>query len=316
MKKIEWKYLKGLHQLYKLKQTRLKITNNDFISQVILKQKKLIKYKVGNHSIIEASLRFNDYYEEEFLETYEYYNNFFEKSGIDNDAKKSFDDEDLKVLMFVFYNKEELKKNVTTEKKFSALIYKNQNSKYLSNKLSVKNAVLKILELAEFPEKDPKNNQWRFVVDCPNPQVIVLCENLDCLKVPLEYKNHNIELWYVGGNNTKPLEDISQDKLKLPVYYFCDWDYNGLLIYSNVKQIFRSKGIEVKIIQPQTQEIAIEVGVKHHKSKWNDNEFSNLNSNDFSEEEIDFINQLISENKWIEEESLDLIQLLKSDNVI
>ena len=52
--------------------------------------------------------------------------------------------EDLKALMFVFYNKEELKKNVTTEKKLSALIYKNQNSKYLSNKLSVKNAVLKI----------------------------------------------------------------------------------------------------------------------------------------------------------------------------
>jgi 5S rRNA maturation endonuclease (ribonuclease M5) len=218
--------------------------------------------------------------------------------------------------MFVFYNKEELKKNVTTEKKLSALIYKNQNSKYLSNKLSVKNAIFKILELNEFPEKDPKNNQWRFVVDCLNPKVIVLCENLDCLKVPLEYKNHNIELWYVGGNNTKPLEDISQDKLKLPIYYFCDWDYNGLLIYSTVKKTLRSKGIEVKIIQPQTQEIAIEVGVKYHKSKWNDNEFSNLNRNDFSIQEIGFINQLISENKWIEEESLDLIKLLKGYNII
>ncbi|WP_411376807.1 hypothetical protein [Flavobacterium psychrophilum] len=60
MKKIEWKHIKGLHQLYKSKQTRLKITNNDFINQVIFKQKKLIKYKVGNHSIIEASSRFND----------------------------------------------------------------------------------------------------------------------------------------------------------------------------------------------------------------------------------------------------------------
>ena len=235
------------------------------------KQRKLIKYKVGNHSIIEASARFNNYYEQEFLETYEYYNNFFQKTGIENDAKKSFDDEDLKALMFVFYNKEELKKNVTTEKKLSALIYKNQNSKYLSNKLSVKNAVLKILELDQFPEKDPKNNQWRFVVDCIEPEVIVLCENLDWLKVPLEYKNHNIELWYVGGNNTKPLEDISQDKLKLPIYYFCDWDYNGLQIYSSVKRIFKSKGVDVKIIQPQTQEIAIDVDVKHHNSKWNRN---------------------------------------------
>lgn len=46
MQKIEWKHLKGLHQLYKSKQTRLKITNNDFINQVILKQRKLIKYNM------------------------------------------------------------------------------------------------------------------------------------------------------------------------------------------------------------------------------------------------------------------------------
>lgn len=313
---MEWKYLKGLYQLYTLKQTKLKIINCDFINQVILKQKKLIKYKVGNHNIIEASPRFKEYFEQEFLETYKYYNNFFEKSGIENDAKKSFDEEDLKALMFVFYNKEEIKKNVTTEKKLSALIYKNQNSKYLSNKLSVKNAVLKILELSEFPEKDPKNNQWRFVVDCYEPKIIVLCENIDCLKVPLEYKNRNIELWYVGGNNTKPLEDISQDKLKLPIYYFCDWDYNGLLIYSTVKKIFRSKGAEVKIIQPFSLEAAIDVDVKHHKSKWKDNDFSNLNRNDFSSQQIELITELITQDKWIEEESLDLIHILTDNNYL
>jgi len=316
MKNIEWKYLKGLHQLYTEKKTKLKILNNDYINLVLFQQKRLIRYKVGNHSIIEATSMFKEHYKKEFLETYEYYNNFLEKSGIENDAKKSFNDEDLKALMFVFYNKEELKKNVTTEKKLSALIYKNQNSKYLSNKLSVKNAVLKILELDEFPEKDPKNNQWRFVIDCLNPKVIVLCENLDCLKVPLEYKNNNIELWYVGGNNTKPLEDISEDKLKIPIYYFCDWDFTGLQIYSTVKKIFKSKGVEVKIIQPETHEIAIDVNVKHHKSKWKDNEFSNLNKIDFLPREIEFINQLISENKWIEEESLDLIKLLKKNNLI
>ncbi|BDU25213.1 hypothetical protein [Flavobacterium sp. GSB-24] len=316
MKKMEWKYLKGLYQLYTLKQTKLKIINSDFINQVILKQKKLIKYKVGNHNIIEASPRFKEYFEQEFLETYQYYNNFFERSGIENDAKKSFDEQDLKALMFVFYNKEEIKKNVTTEKKLSALIYKNQNSKYLSNKLSVRNAVLKILELSEFPEKDPKNNQWRFVVDCYEPKIIVLCENIDCLKVPLEYKNRNIELWYVGGNNTKPLEDISQDKLKLPIYYFCDWDYNGLLIYSTVKKIFRSKGAEVKIIQPLSLEAAIDVNVKHHKSKWKGNDFSNLNRNDFSSQQIELITELIAQDKWIEEESLDLIHILTDNNYL
>jgi hypothetical protein len=316
MKNVEWKYLKGLHQLYIEKKTKLKILNNDYINLILFNQKKLIKYKSGNHSIIEANLRYSEFYEEEFLGIYNYYNAFFEQSAIENNAKKSFTEEDLKALIFIYYNKEELRNNLTTQKKFSAQIFKNENSKYLQNKTSLKNAVLQLLEIDEFPEKDPKNNQWRFVVDCLNPKVIVLCENLDCLKVPLEYKNHNIELWYVGGNNTKPLEDISQDKLKLPIYYFCDWDYNGLLIYSTVKKIFRSKGIEVKIIQPQTLEIAIDVDVKHHNSKWNNDQFSNLNRTDFSLQEIEFINQLILENKWIEEESLDLIKLLNDYNIL
>lgn len=316
MKNVEWKYLKGLHQLYIEKKTKLKILNNDYINLILFKQKKLIKYKSGNHSIIEANNRYSEFYEEEFLDIYNYYNAFFEQSAIENNAKKSFTEEDLKALIFIYYNKEELKNNLTTQKKFSAQIFKYENSKYLQNKTSLKNAVLQLLEIDEFPEKDPKNNQWRFVVDCLNPKVIVLCENLDCLKVPLEYKNNNIELWYVGGNNTKPLEDISQDKLKLPIYYFCDWDYNGLQIYSSVKRIFKSKEVDVKIIQPQTLGIAIDVDVNHHKSKWNENEFSNLKKDDFSSQEIEFINRLISENKWIEEESLDLIQLLKKVNII
>ncbi|KFE97248.1 hypothetical protein [Chryseobacterium luteum] len=72
---------------------------------------------------------------------------------------------------------------------------------------------------------------------------------MDRLKVPVEYKN-NIELWYVGGNNTKPLLDISADKLNLPIYYFCDWDYNGLDIYCQVRNIFNAKGKEIIIIEP------------------------------------------------------------------
>lgn len=316
MKNVEWKYLKGLHQLYIEKKTKLKILNNDYINLILFKQKKLIKYKSGNHSIIEANHRYSEFYEEEFLDIYNYYNAFFEQSAIENNAKKSFTEEDLKALIFIYYNKEELRNNLTTQKKFSAQIFKNENSKYLQNKTSLKNAVLQLLEINEFPEKDPKNNQWRFVVDCLNPKVIVLCENLDCLKVPLEYKNNNIELWYVGGNNTKPLEDISQDKLILPIYYFCDWDYNGLQIYSSVKKIFKTKGIDVKIVQPKTFEKAVDVDIKHHKSKWNDKDFSNLNKDDFSLHQIEFINQLIINKKWIEEESLDLIKLLKTDNII
>ncbi|NUM82385.1 hypothetical protein HUU42_16445, partial [bacterium] len=125
MKNVEWKYLKGLHQLYIEKKTKLKILNNDYINLILFKQKKLIKYKSGNHSIIEANHRYSEFYEEEFLDIYNYYNAFFEQSAIENNAKKSFTEEDLKALIFIYYNKEELRNNLTTQKKFSAQIFKN-----------------------------------------------------------------------------------------------------------------------------------------------------------------------------------------------
>lgn len=311
MKNIEWKYLKGLHQLYTQGKTKLKIFNNDYINFILFKQKKLIKFKSGNHSIIEANQRYSEFYRQEFLETYSYYNNFFEKSGIENNAKKTFTEEDLKTLIFIFYNKVELRNNLTTQKKFCAQIFKNENSKYLEKKQSLKNAVLQLLDIEEFPEKDPKNQQWRFIVDCPNPKMIVLCENLDCLKVPIEYKKNNIELWYVGGNNTKPLLDISKDKLQLPLYYFCDWDYNGLKIYSQIRKIFNDKSKNIEIIQPLPISKRLPVSVKHHRSKWKKIDFSGLAKNDFTEEQIGLIHELISNDEWIEEESLDLIEILK-----
>lgn len=316
MKNIEWKYLKGLHQLYIDNKTRLKIMNNDYINLVLFKQKKLIKYKVGNHSIIESTERYPDFYRREFLDTYNYYNTFFEEAGIENNAKKSFTEDDLKALIFIYYNKQELKEKLTTQKKFSAEIFKNENSKYLENKLSLKKAILEILNVDEFPERDPKNQQWRFVVDCLNPKVIVLCENIDCLKVPIEYKNNNIELWYVGGNNTKPLLDISPDKLILPIYYFCDWDYSGLNIYSQVKRIFNSKNKEIRIIKPPLDSKRLSVHVKHHKSLWKKNNFSGLKETDFAKDEIDLIKQLILEDQWIEEESIDLIDILQDHAII
>lgn len=310
MKQIEWKYLVGLHQLYVDGKTKLKILNNDYINWILFKQKKLIMFKSGNHSIIEANQRYTEFYKVELLDTYNYYNTFFEQSGIENNAKKTFTEEDLKALIFIYYNKKELQEKLTTLKKFSANIFENENSKYLESKPSLKNAVLQLLEIDEFPEKDPKNQQWRFVVDCPNPKVIVLCENLDCLKVPVEYKKNNIELWYVGGNNTKPLYDIQKDKLQLPIYYFCDWDYAGLNIYSQVKEIFNNKNKEIEIIQPSDSAKRLPVNVKRHKSKWKKVGFSGLIKDNFTQGQVDLINQLISKDEWIEEESMDLITLL------
>ncbi|WP_343658020.1 hypothetical protein [Chryseobacterium sp.] len=313
MRTVEWKYLRGLHELYVGGKTRLKILNNSYIERIIFTQKKLVRYQKGNHLVLECSSRFKPFYEKEFLETFLYYNKFFEESGLENNSKKNFTEQDLKALIFVFYNKQEIKNRMTTRKKLSAELFRKENSKYIENRPSLEKAILQLLEVDSFPENDPKNHQWRWVVDCLEPQVIVLCENLDCLKVPVEYKKSNIELWYVGGNNTRPLQDISADKLCLPIYYFCDWDFNGLDIYCQVREIFKGKGKDIVLIEPPVDAKRLPISVKHHKSKWTpDKHLSGLDREHFTMGQIVAIDSLISEDEWIEEESVDLIEYVKS----
>ncbi|WP_047418768.1 hypothetical protein [Cellulophaga sp. Hel_I_12] len=315
-KSVEWKYLIGLNQLYKNDKTNLKIENNSFIKQVLIKQKKLIKPKMGNPKILEAKYGFKEYYEEEFLDYFQYYSKFFEKAGLESNAHKTYNDDDLKSLAFIYYQKDELKKHLTTEYTFSARVFKGKGAKYLTNKPSLRNAVLQLLEIEEFPEKDPKNSQWRFVVDCENPKLVVICENIACLKVPYEYKQNNIELWYVGGNNTNPLKDIPTKKIELPLFYFCDWDHHGLSIFSRIKGIFKEKGKEITLIEPNTLDDALPVNSPHHKSKWRKKEFSGLKSKDFSEQQQETIKSLIQDDTWVEEESMNLVELLSIINEI
>ncbi|MFD1615165.1 hypothetical protein [Gelatiniphilus marinus] len=311
MKSIEWRYLKGLNQLYENKKTRLKILNDNFINQVLYKQKKLIRPQSGNHNFTVPTPKFNSFYQEHFKDLYEYYNNFFEKSGLDNNALKRYDKSDLESLIFIFNNKEKLKETLTTEYTFSSRVFKRKGAKYLSCKPGLKKDVLKLLDIDEFPEKDPKNNFWRIVVDCINPQVIVICENIACLKVPTEYKKRGVELWYVGGNNTRPLLDLSLEKITHPIFYFCDWDYHGLTIFSRIKEIFNLKGVNVNLLEPKDLSQALPVNSPNHNSKWKREDFSKLKKDDFTRSQTNIIRQLISSDEWVEEESMDLIELLE-----
>lgn len=314
MKDLEWKYLKGLNQLYENKKTRLKLLNNSFINQILYKQKRLLRPQLGNHNFIVATPKFNSFYKEYFKDTFDYYNSFFEKSGIDNNAHKRYDKTDLESLIFIYNNKEELKNTLTTEYTFSSRVFNKKGAKYLSSKPGLKKDVLKLLEINEFPEKDPKNNFWRIVVDCKNPKVIVICENIACLKVPTEYKKRGIELWYVGGNNTKPFLDLPVEKITHPIFYFCDWDYHGLNIFSRIKKKFNSKGADMNLLEPKDLSQALPVNSPNHNSKWKKEEFSKLDKNDFTKNQIDIIYQLISNDEWIEEESMDLIEILENKN--
>ncbi len=313
---LTWRHLKALNQLYVDKRTDAKITDNGYIANVLMAQKRLLKFKSDNNKILEAAPKYAAFYEENFKQDFEQYTLFLQTANLEDDARRKYTEDDIRALMFVVEQKEELVRNLTTIKTFSGEIFKGKGSKYLENRPGLKNAVCKILGITDFPEKDPKNLQWRLVTDCISPKAIVLCENLDRLKNPWKARDANLELWYVGGNNIGIIDFIDPDKLSLPIYYCCDWDFHGLSIYSRIKQKMKVKGININILMPYVYNIALPVNSPHHNSEWDFNKlFSGLKEEDFSEDAKKFINRLIRENKWVEEESLDLIDTLLFNKV-
>jgi hypothetical protein len=155
-----------------------------------------------------------------------------------------------------------------------------------------------------------QNNQWRFVVDCPTAKYVVLCENLDHLKTPRKCLENDIELWYVGGGNTKPLERLGQRQLNLPLFYTCDWDHHGLRFYSRIKKIL--DGYKIHLLFPRHDAQRYSTKSEHHRSQWDFNEpLSGLTPLDFSPEARSLINELIQTDKWIEEEGNDIVEMIK-----
>jgi hypothetical protein len=130
--------------------------------------------------------------------------------------------------------------------------------------------------------------------------------------MPRLAREHNIELWYVGGNNTKGTHFIDEKKLDNLLFYSCDWDYNGLGIYIRLKKIFQKKGCDIKLLYPSEPIKKYSVNMKKHKSKWKATlPLSGLEKSYFTSKEIHLINDLVSTDRWVEEETNDLVTMVK-----
>ena len=312
-----WRHYRALNELYLKGQSLAKISTNPFIAAVLIKQKKLLRFKMGNLKILEAQRGYKEYYEKEFKEDFERFNAFLSANELSLDARQKYTARDILTLMFIEQNKDTLKDNLTTVRKFSNVVFKGFGSKYLEEHPSLYAAVCKLLDISNFPEKDPKNLQWRLTVDVLSPAAIVLCENLAFLKIPWEARENNIELWYVGGSNTAIIDYISKDKLLLPIYYSCDWDYHGLRIFQNIRERLMLKGCEIKLLYPDNPDERLPVVMEYHKSRWIvDKELSGLNPILFNDKYMSLIKDLIKNDQWIEEESFDFGRLLKCNGAI
>lgn len=311
-KNISWKELKALDDVFHKGKTKAKIQEHPYISY-LLEDEGILDRQFGNDNVIITTDRFETFYVKTFKIQYDEAKKFLLEQNIEPSAKKNFTLEDVKTLMLIAANKVELNNNPTNIEDFSNEFF--DTSKYLKNKLSLRNAVFQILGITEFP-LDKKENHWRLVIDYPKPKAVVLCENKSFLKQPWIAENTAVKLWYVGGNNIKILDNIDEMELSRTFYYSCDWDLAGLQIYSRIKTKFKERGTDIQLLFPNEPHKKISTYIEYHNSHWDlTKTLSGLPIDIFSKNELILIDDLISNQKWIEEESFDLEEMIKKATV-
>ena len=93
-------------------------------------------------------------------------------------------------------------------------------------------------------------------------------------------------------------------KRGLPIYYSCDWDYDGLTIFQKVKKIFS----DIVLLQPNGT--PKNITESEHDSRWPSDSGSFITNPDFQDTDRKIIRELVNRNEWVIEESNDLIDMV------
>ena len=306
---MNWIALKSLNTIYHDGKVKAKKTlEQDSQIQHLLNQTgELHKFS----GFYEKGDGFDQYYEQNHLSSYSQYASFLKRTQLLKPQLR-FEEEDIRILMGIEKDMEngdlhdirqQIIENEETVRGVSRMFFKNE--KYLLKSESLTNAVKQLLDIDELA--DDRDQQYKYVLECADPGLIVLCENLDFLKRPTIPRKHNIELWYAGGNNIAKLDYI--DTRGLPIYYSCDWDHDGLKIFEAVKW----KVPDIQMLYPNGEPRSIEE--TEHKSLWqqkNDpTQLSGLPKWLYSGKERELIRFLIENDLWIIEESNKLLEMVE-----
>lgn len=305
---MNWIALKSLHEIY---------TDGKTLKKTTLVKDSYFKYLIRNtkelkedSKYIFATVGFKDHYESKWLSKFQLYTEFLSQNELLKPQTR-FEESDILILMDILHgiksgDLNDLRNQIIEAEEsvrgVSLMFFK--NDKYLEGKPALIDAVKKILDIEKFA--NDKDQQYKYVLECINPKCIVLCENSDFLKRPALPRKNNIELWYTGGRNISKLDFA--DTRNLPIYYSCDWDYDGLDIYSLVLEKIPSIKILVPSATPK------DIKATGHKSHWlyknSPERLSGLKKEIFEVRAQKVITNLIKENQWIVEESNNLVHMV------
>jgi len=312
---MNWQTFKSLYELYTQHKTRNRPTliSDPVFKYHILQTKELLVTRKEITLVKPAT--FTATFQKKHLANFNVCSDLLTEIG-ENIPQCKFEVEDILVL-------DEMKRQMEsgvltnirqqiidaheTRRGVSLMFFKNE--KHLDSSEALERAVKTILQIEVFA--DDRDAQYLYTLQCLDPKIIVLCENLYFLKMPEKPRKHHIELWYAGGRNIDKLKYTP--KTSLPIYYLCDWDHDGLDIYKSVKTILP----QITLLTPNGD--AKDIAATEHKSLWRTTQtpenISGLPPDIFSGDQKKLIEKLIKDNTWIVEESNDLLKLLQVNSI-
>ncbi|SHM74273.1 hypothetical protein [Chitinophaga sp. CF418] len=303
---MNWLVLKALNDLHNDLTLSLNSTLDvDPEINYLVKSRKALQ-KSGNEII--ALPKFKPLYQRDYQPKFLSYRAFLEKYDLLKPQLR-IEERDIKILMSVAdrYDAGDLDplraQIIAADESLrgiSEMFFRDE--KYLDNRESLVKALKIILNVESFANE--KDQQYIYKLQCHNPRVIVLCENLHFLMKPIKPRQLGIELWYAGGKNVNKLEFA--DTRGLPIYYSCDWDYDGLfIIYPMVKHLLPC----IELLIPDGEPKGIIASA--HNSKWQSGKRTMADLT-LSVKSQQLLHALIKKNAWITEESNNLIRMMTS----
>lgn len=301
---MNWIELKSLYGIYtngSIKFNNTLLNSGEF--NFLINSVKVLDKSASGFS---AQHGFNDLYQEKYLEKFTLYKSFLEVHSLLKPQTR-FDEADIVILMKIEDWKQqgtlnELRNQIITSDEslrgVSLMFFKNE--KYLDDKPSLTDALKKILEVDSF--SNDKDQQYIYKLECHHPKSIVLCENLDFLTKPNKPRQHGIELWYAGGKNIGKLDFA--DIRGLPIYYSCDWDYDGLFV---IYPLVKAKIPSIQLLLPNGAPKGIME--TEHNSKW-EGKKPNIDMILNDPQKGSLVRKLMTNNQWIIEESNSLLKMV------
>lgn len=311
-KHLTWRMLKAFYELYHTGRTKARIAGHPYVKHLLYL--RYLEYKRGVKDVLLASARFRLEYEKEQWEVlYQKYAAFLGQYDLLS-PYKDFTEFDLNHLMNMAQSSrvlEEFRENIRAgrenRKGVSNFFFK--ATKHIEKGTVLEEAVLRILGIEHFPESE---QQGFYRVPCVSPRCIILCENGYFLTLDIA-RERDVELWYVGGNNIRPLEHL--DKIDYPIYYLCDWDQHGLEIYERLYRIIEgvaNKCSSLTLLTPNGKREKLKDTEEHHSSVWKAGVcFAGLTPERYSPQQRALIADLIAQEEWIEEEGNDLAGVIE-----